>query len=255
MTPGLPFDFEGTEATIDLASGDGLMPTFLAFPPGNGPWPAVILFMDAVGLREEIRDIARFIAESGYVCLTPNLYYRDGGASFDPHEPFRQRDKFMPLAARLTREAILGDTAAILSWARDEPRIAPGLKGCIGFCMGGRFVAWAAAEFPEVLQASVSLFGPHLVTTKPDSPHRQVSRIRGEIFFGFGGEDKFIPLEEINVLEEALAAARCKWRIEIYPAAEHAFIFPLRWCYQAEASEKAWQGAITTFGRVLGKRN
>jgi carboxymethylenebutenolidase len=39
---------------------------------------AVFMLMDAPGIREELRDMARRLATVGYYVLLPNLYYRAG---------------------------------------------------------------------------------------------------------------------------------------------------------------------------------
>ena len=53
------------------------METFICRPE-RGTHPAVLLLMDAPGIREELRDMARRLATVGYVVLLPNLYYRAG---------------------------------------------------------------------------------------------------------------------------------------------------------------------------------
>ena len=66
------------EDTLDIATRDGAMETFICHPERNGPHPAVFLLMDAPGVREELRDMARRLANVGYYVALPNLYYRAG---------------------------------------------------------------------------------------------------------------------------------------------------------------------------------
>ena len=66
------------EATLDIKTADGDMETFICRPERGGPHPAVFFLMDAPGIREELRDMARRLATVGYVVLLPNLYYRAG---------------------------------------------------------------------------------------------------------------------------------------------------------------------------------
>ena len=65
------------EETFDIAARDGAMETFLC-QPERGEHPAVLFLMDAPGIREELRDMARRLASVGYCVLLPNLYYRAG---------------------------------------------------------------------------------------------------------------------------------------------------------------------------------
>ncbi len=64
------------EKNVDIPTRDGQMDTFICHPEDDGPFPAVILYMDAPGIREELRDMARRIGTVGYYVVLPNLYYR-----------------------------------------------------------------------------------------------------------------------------------------------------------------------------------
>jgi carboxymethylenebutenolidase len=66
------------EQTLDITTPDGAMETFICHPERGGPFSAVLLLMDAPGVREELRDMARRLATIGYYVLLPNLYYRAG---------------------------------------------------------------------------------------------------------------------------------------------------------------------------------
>ena len=54
------------ERNIDIDTPQGKMQTFLARPDGDGPFPAILFYMDAPGIREELYDMARRIAREGY---------------------------------------------------------------------------------------------------------------------------------------------------------------------------------------------
>src|SRR6202012_1769435 len=63
---------------VEVPTKDGTMETFIAHPRGNGPHPAVVVYMDIWGVREELFDIARNVASVGYYVMVPDLYYRQG---------------------------------------------------------------------------------------------------------------------------------------------------------------------------------
>ena len=65
------------EQTLDIETNAGAMETFVC-QPDRGQHPAVFLLMDAPGIREELRDMARRLCTVGYYVLLPNLYYRAG---------------------------------------------------------------------------------------------------------------------------------------------------------------------------------
>ncbi|MEH6548286.1 MAG: hypothetical protein V7701_17755, partial [Sneathiella sp.] len=43
------------EFETNIATVDGDMDTFVCYPEEGGPFPAVIMYMDAPGIREELR--------------------------------------------------------------------------------------------------------------------------------------------------------------------------------------------------------
>ena len=61
------------EETYPVQTADGAMETFLVWPERERPTPAVFLLMDAPGVREELKDMARRLATSGYFVALPNL--------------------------------------------------------------------------------------------------------------------------------------------------------------------------------------
>ena len=71
------------EKICNVRTADGEMETFTARPDGDGPFPAVVLYMDAPGIRGELYDFGRRIAGEGYYALVPDLYYRRGRVRLD----------------------------------------------------------------------------------------------------------------------------------------------------------------------------
>ena len=61
---------------IQIATPDGPCTVEVAKPEGKGPWPAVIVFFDAAGLRPAQTKIAERIAASGYLVFQPDLFHR-----------------------------------------------------------------------------------------------------------------------------------------------------------------------------------
>ena len=66
----------GTE--VSIAAAEGTAPAWLFKPPGKGPWPAALMFMDALGIRPAMMEMAERLSAGGYVVLLPNLFYRSG---------------------------------------------------------------------------------------------------------------------------------------------------------------------------------
>src|SRR3954452_17857743 len=107
--------------TIDVTTPDGVADAYLARPDDDASHPAVLLVMDAYGLRPQIEQMADRIAERGYVVLAPNVFYRSGRSPVVSLEGIgdaeRREEVFgrvMPLVRGLTTEQIVSDGAAYL---------------------------------------------------------------------------------------------------------------------------------------------
>ena len=64
------------EEFVNIKTKDGLLDCFVVSPDGGEPFNAVIIYMDAPAIREELRDMARRLASTGYLVILPNLFYR-----------------------------------------------------------------------------------------------------------------------------------------------------------------------------------
>lgn len=241
------------EREVAVPTADGAMPTFVTHPEEDGPHPVVILFMDALGIREELRDMARRFGTAGYYLMLPNLFYRWGGPSFDPADLATKGPdpEMIRLNQALSHAFCLADTKALLDFAATDPA-AREPAGTVGYCMGGRHAYAAAGAFPDRIAAMASLHGGFQVTDRPDSAHLMTRRIQAECYFGFADGDPLSPPSH----QEAIAA-QCRQhgiraRLEVHAGAHHGFTFPTRYCYDKPAAERVWERVLALFRRRLG---
>ena len=54
------------EEHLSINTGEGEMATFIVHPESGGAQPVILFLMDAPGKREELHDMARRIAATGY---------------------------------------------------------------------------------------------------------------------------------------------------------------------------------------------
>src|SRR5712691_8022410 len=106
------------DETVDIGTADGQMETFVCRPERGGPHPAVFFLMDAPGIREELRDMARRLAAAGYCVLLPNLYYRAGrDTMFGPdvlEKGSAERERMRAVRTKMTIPPVMQDIAAML---------------------------------------------------------------------------------------------------------------------------------------------
>jgi carboxymethylenebutenolidase len=243
------------EQTVDIPTRDGATTTFIVHPDRGGPHPVILFYMDAPAIREELRDMARRFASSGYYVVLPNLYYRSGvmelgPLSRDPNDPGRKR--MMELMETLTIPMIMSDTEGLLAFVDRDPAASKGPIGAVGYCMSGQFAISAAARFPDRVAAAASIYGVRLVTDRDDSPHLAARKAKAELYFGCAETDHWAPLEMVETLKTSLAADKINAEVELYPGVEHGFAFPQRPVYNKAAAERHWTRLLALFKRRLG---
>ncbi len=245
------------EFETEVKTDDGVMDVFVCHPEQDGPHPAIILYMDAPGIREELRDMARRIATVGYTVLLPNMYYRTGREGHYGYDVTLIRDdeghraKMFEVMSTLTNARVVDDTKGMLDFIDQCDAAAPGAIGCVGYCMSGQFVMSAAAAFPDRFDAIASYHGVKIITDQADSPHLVAHKIKGEVYLGFASDDPFVPEEELAAMPGAMQAAGIKHTIEVYPETEHGYVFPQRPAYKKVAAERHWETMLALFGRRL----
>jgi carboxymethylenebutenolidase len=238
------------EQEVEIKTRDGEMNTFVTHPEEGGPFPAVLFYMDAPGKREELHDMARRIASVGYWVALPNLYYRSV-REFRLERTEAGMARMFELMGQLTNTLVVQDTEALLRCADAHPQVRRGPVGAVGYCMSGPFVLAAAAAYPERFAATASIYGARLVTDQPDSCHRTLDRIRGEVYLACAENDRWAPREQIDELARGLAQSGVSHRIEWY-AAQHGFAFPQReGIYDKPAAERHWERLFALFARNL----
>ena len=242
------------ERQLDIETNDGQMSTFIVHPERGGPYPVILFYMDAPAIREELRDMARRLASVGYYVMLPNLYYREGVMELgripmDPQAP--ERARMMQLMASLTIAKTMDDTGAMLAFADADKAAAKGKAGTVGYCMSGQFAINAAAKYPDRIKAAASIYGVRLITEKPDSPHVVAAKAKAELYFSCAERDRWMPLDQIEPLRQALKEIGANAEVELCPGVEHGFAFPARPVYNKPAAERHWERLFALFKRNL----
>ncbi len=235
-----------SDERVDVTTADGTLDVHVFTPDaGQGPWPAVVLYMDAFGIRPHLAAMAQRLASHGYVVAVPNLYYRSGPFTpFDAHAvnaEGAERDRFKGMIASITHAMVMRDTAALFEMLDRRPDARRGASGVVGYCMGGGYALTAAATFPARVAVAASFHGGSLATEKPDSPHRLAPQMRARVYVGAAEIDPSFSPEQQQRLAQACADAGVDLTLEIYAGAKHGFAVLGHLMYDREASERHWQ--------------
>jgi len=237
---------------IDIPTKDGHTTTFISHPERDGPHPVILFYMDAPGIREELRDMARRLATSGYYVMLPNLYYRLdvmelGPLPADPEAPERKR--MFGFMNSINIPLVMEDTTALLAYADGQSAARTDIVGAVGYCMSGRYAINAATHFPGRVKAAASIYGTRLATDQPDSPHLAASKTKAELYFGCAETDIYAPTEIIEKVKASMKDAHAE--VEMYPGTHHGFAFPKRPVYDRDAAERHWERLLALYRRNL----
>lgn len=252
---------EGQEATgmsqeqVSIRTRDGECPAYVFTAAEGGRHPAVIFFMDGLGIRPTIFEMAQRLADHGYVVLVPDLFYRAG--SYEPLDPkavFASGDVRSALAhlfSSTDNRRAAEDTEAFLGYLDTREDVSGAKVGTTGYCMGGAISLTAAGTYPDRVAAAASFHGGNLATDSDSSPHLLAPRISARVYVGGADNDSSYPLEMADRLEQALTDAGVDHRCEIYDGALHGWTmadFPV---YNQTAAERHWEELVGLFTSTL----
>jgi carboxymethylenebutenolidase len=232
---------------IEIPAAEGPAEALVARPSsGEGPFPGVILYMDAFGLRPRIQDMAQRVADWGYMVLAPNVFYREGTVAdlapqlemTSPEGREAAGKAAFPRVGRLTTAKALPDIDAWVHALGTLDGVAPGRIGAFGYCMGARLAVRTAVAHPEVVAACGGFHGGGLATDAPDSPHRGLGEAKARFVFGHADHDPSMAPDAVARLGEALRAAGLEASNEIYPGASHGYSMADTSAFHEEATER-----------------
>lgn len=240
--------------TDTIATADGSCPVRLFTPEGPGPWPGIVMYCDAGGVRDTFDEMAAKLAGFGYAVLLPDVYYRSGDwAPFDMATVFgdpQERKRLFGMIGSVTPDRMAADARAFFDYLSNRPEVSGDRFGVCGYCMGGRTSLVVAGRLPDRVAAAASFHGGGLVSDTEDSPHLLADRISATVYVGGAHDDASFTADHAERLDKALTAARVTHTIEWYSAG-HGFAVPDNGPYDADAAERHWQAMTEVFGAAL----
>ncbi|MEU4239003.1 dienelactone hydrolase family protein [Actinoplanes sp. NPDC026619] len=243
--------------TMQVPTADGAAEAYLVKPDGDGPFPGVLFFMDAFGLRPRLAEMAERIAERGYAVLVPNLFYRSASGRLvtpeeldDPEKRGAAFARLGPMMQALTAERVAADTGSYLDFFAAQPGVSAEPVVAVGYCMGGRNALRAIEAHPDRIKALGSFHAGGVVTDAPDSPHLAVGSVTGELYFAHADNDSSMNADQIKALESALEDAGVTYTSEVYEGAPHGFTMSDTAMHHQEGEQRHWTELFALLERV-----
>ena len=245
-----------SQTEVAINTPDGPARAFVFTPQGQGPWPAVIFYMDAPAIRPDMFEMSQRLADHGYYVLLPDMFWRAGPyAPINIAEVFKseeaRREVFGKLMASTDAERSMSDTKAFLDFLSAQPQVKGDRVGVTGYCMGGGMALRAAGTFPDRIAAAGSFHPGRVATDAPDSPHLLAPRMKAKVLVGGADQDAGFPPEQADRLRKALDDAGVDNEVTIYEGALHGYAPPDMPVYNREASERHWRELFGLLDGVL----
>lgn len=216
-------DLEGKVETREVSDPLG----YLARPTEPGDHPGVVMIHEWWGLNDNIKEMARILANEGYAVFAVDLY--DGEVA----ETSSRAGQLAGSVRSNPEEAIqhMKDAAAYLREEQQVSRIAS-----LGWCFGGQQSLQLSLN--EELDATVIYYG-NLVEGQ-----ERLAPVSGPVLGVFGEEDGSIPVSSVRDFESSLDSLGVENQIYIYPGVGHAFANPSGSNYAANETRDAWAKTV-----------
>jgi carboxymethylenebutenolidase len=216
-------------------------------PGTTGPYPAVIVQMEAFGLNDNIKQVCDRLAQQGYAALAPDFYR---GETF----AYTNVDGAVAKLKSLKDDTAMADFGNSLAFLAQRPEVKPAI-GTIGFCMGGRLVYLACAAHADKLKAGVAYYGGG-IAANPDPLGRpalldRTAEIKAPIMLLYGANDQMIAADEHGRVAMALSNNRKRYVISVFLGAGHGFFSDRRQNYNQPAADESWEMTLSFFKRHL----
>lgn len=193
---------------------DGEMGAHVAYPERTAAG-AVIAIMEIWGVNDTMRRHAREFAEAGFVCLVPDLFWRQepGVELYDrnPEDVRKAFDLYYDFDYDLgVRD--MEDTAAFL-------RTLPGCNGkvgSVGYCLGGKLNYLMCCRGTK-MECAVAYYGTYI-----EHNIKEAKNLHRPFMLHMAMKDRWVQAEVNDLLERRLSPNPLV-TLHKYPGADHAF--------------------------------
>jgi carboxymethylenebutenolidase len=223
-----------------IAIADGLC-GYYARPDGDGPFPAVMLYIEAFGLNKHIKRVADRFAAAGFATVVPDIYH---GAVYE------YGDLVNPLAhmRSMDDDRVIAQSEKTLGFLARRSEIDLAALGVVGFSMGGRFAFLASAELRSHVAAAVAFYGGGIgALSDPFGRKPLLDRaidVKAPLLLWYGADDPMIGADEHGRVATALSRARTQYTLTVFPGVTHGFFCDQRVSFDPVAAGHAWRGTV-----------
>jgi carboxymethylenebutenolidase len=236
-----------SESMTTVSREEAEIPVLLVEPDATAA-PGIVLIHDINGANDFYHDVARRLAQAGYVVALPDLFHREGPPNGEGREAVLARSQ------KATQANQLGDLEAVAGWLLAQPACS-GSFGIVGFCMGGTLTFLMAARSPRPA-AGVAFYGFPAKEATANAPIRpidpaEVAAVDAPLLGIWGEEDAGVGMANVDAYADALVAAGKPHDVLVYPEVGHGFLTFDEAAPGYGPSKHAWGKALDFLKRHL----
>ena len=213
-----------TSVTFTSGDGETPIPSYLAVPDGDGPHPAVLILLGVAGPDDGYTEIARRLAEWGYVALMHGWKIRGN----DPSDGL-----------------VYDDLKGAITFLRSVPEADLNRLAVFGFCRGGVH-AFMAALAHEEIRAIVVFHGFAFRSSRAQpgaEPYDLVEGVKVPTLILHGTEDEQAPVESMRRMETRMRSLGKPCAFTYYAGARHGFAVRTHPGYEEHAAAQSFDEA------------
>ena len=193
---------------------DGLMGAHIAYP-AKIPAPVIIAIMEIWGVNDTMRRHAQEFAEAGFVCLVPDLFWRqEPGVELSDKNPEDVRKAF-DLYYEFDYDLGVRDMEDTVAFLKTMPECS-GKVGSVGYCLGGKLNYLMCCRSTK-MECAVAYYGTYI-----EHNIREAKNLSRPFMLHMAMKDRWVQAEVNDLIERRLSPNPLV-TIHKYPGADHAF--------------------------------
>jgi carboxymethylenebutenolidase len=227
---------------VNVPVRDGVMSAYVAYPDRT-PAGAIIAIMEIWGVNDTMRHHAREFAEAGYVCLVPDLFWRqEPGVELSDGNPADIKKAF-DLYYDFDYDLGVLDMEDTRAFLKTVPE-CNGKVGAVGYCLGGKLCYLMCCRTD--IDCAVAYYGTYI-----EHNIREVGNLHRPFQLHMAMKDRWVQAEVNELLERRLSPNPLV-EIHKYPDADHAFARHGGKTYSKPEADRALELSLKFFNSHLG---
>lgn len=227
--------------TVTVPLRNGNMSAYLAIPEGK-PKGAIIAIMEIWGVNETMRTHAKEFSDAGYICIVPDLFWRQEPNVELSDKKSEDIKKAFDLYYDFDYDLAVNDMKDTEKYLKNLSDY-DGKVGAVGYCLGGKLCYLMCCR--TNIDCAIAYYGTYI-----EHHIKEVTNLHRPFLLHMAMKDRWVQKEVNDLLERKLnknpLVTICK-----YPDADHAFARHGGLTYKKSEADEALKISLKFFEKHL----